>query len=199
VRSALVWNVRGLTSAGTASLHERHQFLDNFDFVFLCETQLIAPPSHLLPDHDLHSLPADTAGRPGEGLLLAVRRSLGLVTIPWPVDPKSGTLWVQVRQPGSGKRYMLGSGYIPPSASHQLRRLTADWFPLSAERRFGELRRRAGQFDPCPRADGTSPRAAYAPVWAPDAGQPRTTSDDPGTRRGAKREILHCPSLTQAD
>jgi len=132
VRSALVWNVRGLTSAGTASLHETHQFLDTFDFVFLSETQLIAPLSHLLPDHDLHSLPADTAGRPGEGLLLAIRRSLGLVTIPWPADPKSGTLWVQVQHPGSGERYMLGSCYIPPSASRQLRRLTADGLPLSA-------------------------------------------------------------------
>jgi len=39
VRSALVWNIRGLTSAGTASLHETHLFLDTFDFVFLSESR----------------------------------------------------------------------------------------------------------------------------------------------------------------
>lgn len=126
MHSALVWNVHGLTSAGTASLYGTHQYLDTFDFVFLSETALTAPPPWLLPRHTVHTLPATVEGRAGQGLLLGVRTSLGLSVSLWPTNPASGTLWLRLRHPASPELFFFGVSYMPPSTSRQMQQLSAD-------------------------------------------------------------------------
>ncbi len=124
--------MRGLTNAGAAAFHETHQYLDGFDFVLLSETQLVEPPQHLLPQHILYTTPASADARPGEGLLIGVRRSLGLSLTSWQSHPTSSTMWLQLRHPADTQPFFFGVCYMPPRGSHQLRL-------VDSERRFAAL------------------------------------------------------------
>jgi len=85
---------------------------------------------------------------------------------------------------------MLGSCYILPSASHQLRRPTADGLPLSAERRFGELRRQVGlaaTIGPVILAGDFNARISVEPAPSPPAapfGRTRGCNDTTVTAHG---------------
>ncbi len=79
---------------------------------------------------------------------------------------------------------------LPPSASHQLRRLTADGLPLSAERRFGELRRQVGlaaAIGPVILAGDFNARIGVEPAPSPPAapsGRTRGCTDTTVTAHG---------------
>ncbi len=85
---------------------------------------------------------------------------------------------------------MLGSCYIPPSASHQLRRLAADGLLRSAERRFGELRRQVGlaaAIGPVILAGDFNARIGVEPAPSPPAapsGRTRGCTDTTVTAHG---------------
>ena len=119
-------------------MHATHQYLDRFDFVLLSETQLVALPQHLLPRHVLYTTPASADARPGEGLLIGVRRNLGLSVAVWPSNPISGTLWLQLRHPADAEPHFLGVCYMPGCGLPQLR-------SAGLRQRFAELQSQVSQ------------------------------------------------------
>ena len=86
----------------------------------LTETQRISVPEQLFSGYSLATIPASEDSRPGEGLLLAVRRSSRYVVTDHTSD--SSTLWVRLQLAGSSQPpLLLGASYIPPATSRQLR------------------------------------------------------------------------------
>jgi hypothetical protein len=71
-------------------------------------------------------MPAKHAGRAGQGLLVAVRRSLCLSVAQWPTNPASGALWVRIRHPHETNCYFIAAAYVPPSTSDQFALLSLD-------------------------------------------------------------------------
>ena len=127
--------MNGLAGVATASAHSTFQYLASHDIVALCETKLGSVPHHLLPEHTLHSLAAECDHASGQGLLLGVRKSLGLSVRPWfPACGFSGAIWLQVCHTATSEQYFFGVCYVPPTGSRQLRR-------RNVERRLHSLRR----------------------------------------------------------
>ena len=116
-------------------MNNTFEYLHGFDIVAVSETKLLSLPRHLLPDHTLHSVPAERQHKAGQGLLLGVRTALNYTVQPWfPSCGGSGTAWLQLTQRGSSEQFFIGVCYVPTVSSPQLR-------TKSFEQRLAALRR----------------------------------------------------------
>ena len=115
--SFLVWNAAGLSEV-TAVLHETWAYIAQFDVIMLSETQTPATLHQRLPNHIVHTIPASTSGRRGEGLLLAVRQSLPFSVTHSVTNQENGVIWLTLR-PSHTSRHTttIGVSYIPPESS----------------------------------------------------------------------------------
>ena len=87
--------------------------------ILLSETRCLCTPAGFLPHHSVALVPATAQGRAGEGLLVAVRRQLSIRIRDWSSDETS--LWLQLSFPGHAAPLFVGSCYLPPAGSPQLR------------------------------------------------------------------------------
>ncbi len=94
--SFLVWNVSGLSEV-TSVLHETWAYIGQFDVTVLSETQTPATLHQQLPNHIVHTILASTAGRRGEGLLLAVRQQLPFSITHWDANQANCVIWLTLR------------------------------------------------------------------------------------------------------
>ena len=94
----------------------------------LSETQTAAPLHQQLPQHTVHSIPAFTDGKRGEGLLLAIKRQLPYSITHISIDHDNCTIWLDLCSTSDrGRKVMLAVCYIPPDSHHsvQLQRTSA--------------------------------------------------------------------------
>ena len=95
----------------------------------LTETQTSALLNRQLSGFSVHSIPATVLNRAGEGVLLAVKRTLPYSISHWHVDSTNSTIWLTLkpRQPQQVLPLTLGVYYIPPEShrSPQLARRSA--------------------------------------------------------------------------
>jgi len=109
--------VSGLSEV-TSVLHETWAYIGQFDIIMLSETQTPATLHQQLPNHIVHTIPASTVGRRGEGLLLAVRQQLPFSITHWDADQANCVIWLTLRpshtdQPAT----TIGVCYVPPETT----------------------------------------------------------------------------------
>ena len=125
--SILIWNVHGLPEVRSAQF-DTWQFVTQFDIVMLTETQSPAVFSRQLSGYSVHTIPASSVGKAGEGVLLAVRQSLPYSVSHAYTDQANNTIWLTLK-PQHAQQPMLTVGvcYVPPASnrSPQLRRRSA--------------------------------------------------------------------------
>ena len=101
----------------------------------LTETQTPAVLSRQLSNYIVHTLPASSVGKAGEGVLLAVKQHLPYAISHSQLDQQNGTIWLTLKPTQSQQTPLtLGVCYMPPASSRsaQLRR-------KSAQARFDSL------------------------------------------------------------
>ena len=90
----------------------------DFDILLLSETRADYVPDDLQPEHSIAFCPASRAGRAGEGMAVAVRKSHAYHVQDWASDETS--LWVQLVFPSGARPIIIGTCYIPPAGSRNL-------------------------------------------------------------------------------
>ena len=118
----LYWNINGLTDS-KAYLHDIYQQLSRFDIVLLTETRVDGLDSRALTGFSVALVPSSQPGQAGEGLLVAVKRSLHYTVMDW--GSNNTSLWVKV-QFQTGPPLVVGVCYFPPQGSPQLREIDLD-------------------------------------------------------------------------
>ena len=119
----------------TAVLHETWEYIGQFDIIMLSETQTPATLHQQLPNHTVHTIPASTVGRRGEGLLLAVRQRLPFSITHWDADQTNCVIWLTLRPAHSSQRATtVGVCYVPPETT-----IAAQTGGRSAQLRFQAL------------------------------------------------------------
>ena len=98
----------------------------------LSETQTPATLHQQLPNHTVHTIPASTVGRHGEGLLLAVRQLLPFSITHWDADQTNCVIWLTLRP--SHTSQTIGVCCVPPETT-----ITAQTGGKSAQLRFQAL------------------------------------------------------------
>jgi hypothetical protein len=92
--------------------------LQQFDIFLLTEARCSVWDDSLLPDHSIALVPADEAGKAGEGIVVAVRRNPGYHVQDWASNDTA--LWVRIVFAGGLKPLLIASCYVPPAGSPQL-------------------------------------------------------------------------------
>ena len=124
----------GLSDVQSA-LHETWEYIRQFDIVMLSETQTAAPLHRQLPQHTVHTIPASTHGRRGEGLLLAVSRQLPFAVTHTRTDQDSCVIWLSLRSSAAHRQNItIAVCYVPPDSQH-----SAQLQGRSAQARFTSL------------------------------------------------------------
>ena len=90
----------------------------DFDVLLLTETRADYIPDALLPGHSIAFSPASRAGRAGEGMAIAVKKSPAYHVQDWSSDETS--LWVKLLFPSGASPVIIGTCYIPPAGSRNL-------------------------------------------------------------------------------
>lgn len=94
-------------------------YLRGFDILLLSETRAADVSDSLLSEYSIAFSPASRQGVAGEGLLVAVKKSLAYHVQDWSSD--STSLWVKLIFQGNAQALIVGACYIPPAGSHNLR------------------------------------------------------------------------------
>lgn len=94
-------------------------YLRGFDILLLSETRASDVSDSLLSEFSIAFSPASRQGVAGEGLLVAVKKSLAYHVQDWSSDTTS--LWVKLIFQGDATPLIVGTCYIPPAGSHNLR------------------------------------------------------------------------------
>lgn len=95
------------------------QYLRSFDIILLTETRADSVADHMFPDHSIAFSPASQAGQAGEGMMIAARKSHAYHLQDWTSDDTS--LWVKIIFPSGAAPLIIGTCYMPPQGSHNLR------------------------------------------------------------------------------
>ena len=106
------------------------QYLRSFDIILLTETRVDNVADNIFPDHSIAFSPARQAGQAGEGMTIAVRKFHAYHLQDWTSDDTS--LWVKLIFPSGAAPLIVGTCYMPPQASQNLR-------VEDAPSRFGKL------------------------------------------------------------
>ena len=93
-------------------LHDTLDYLSSFDINLLCETRCLVLPDNFLPFFDTFHVPTSSSGKAGEGLLISVRRSLGIATNVLAEDGSS--IWLSLTSANFQRPLVVASCYIPP-------------------------------------------------------------------------------------
>ena len=175
--SVLAWNVNGLHDSKLL-LWDTCTYLD---IVLLCETRCLSLPAGVLPDHSVALVPAQSPGRAGEGLILAVRKSLNLRVQDWASDATS--LCVKLVFPDDHTPLLVGICYLPPAGSHQLTAISladrlaaleADLLSACSAGDVilaGDFNARVGALDDSPDADHPLPPRGATDITVTQSGQ----------------------------
>ena len=84
----------------------------------LSETQTPATLHQQLPNHTVHTIPASTIGRRGEGLLLAVRQQLPFSITHWEANQTNCVILLTLRPSHTDQRATtVGVCYVPPETT----------------------------------------------------------------------------------
>ncbi|DBA87835.1 TPA: hypothetical protein ACH3X1_004832 [Trebouxia sp. C0004] len=99
-------------------LHETWAYIGQFDIIMLSETQTPATLHQQLPNHVVHTIPASTVGRRGEGLLLAIKQQLPFSITHWDADLANCVIWLTLRPSHTNQRATtIGMCYVPPETT----------------------------------------------------------------------------------
>ncbi|DBA81924.1 TPA: hypothetical protein ACH3X1_007637 [Trebouxia sp. C0004] len=99
-------------------LHETWAYTGQFDIIMLSEIQTSATLHQQLPNHVVHTIPASTVGRRGEGLLLAVNQQLPFSITHWDADQANCVIWLTLRPSHTNQRATtIGVCYVPPETT----------------------------------------------------------------------------------
>ncbi len=102
----------------TSVLHETWAYIGQFDIIMLSETQTPATLHQQLPDHIVHTIPASTVSRRGEGLLLAVRQQLPFSITHCDADQANCVIWLTLRPSHTNQHATtIGVCYVPPETT----------------------------------------------------------------------------------
>ncbi len=102
----------------TSVLHETWAYIGQFDIIMLSETQTPATLHQQLPDHIVHTIPASTVSRRGEGLLLAVRQQLPFSITHYDADQANCVIWLTLRPSHTNQHATtIGVCYVPPETT----------------------------------------------------------------------------------
>ncbi len=84
----------------------------------LSETQTPATLHQQLPNHIVHTIPASTVSRRGEGLLLAVRQQLPFSITHCDADQAKCVIWLTLRPSHTHQHATtIGVCYVPPETT----------------------------------------------------------------------------------
>ena len=84
----------------------------------LTETQTPALLCQQLNHYIVHTIPATSTGKAGEGVLLAVRQTLPYSISHWQTDQTNSTIWLTLKPTQSQQQPLtLGVCYVPPESS----------------------------------------------------------------------------------
>lgn len=107
-----MWNINGASDqklvAGTAA------YLTQYDIICLVETRARRLRASLLPDHQIFEHPATANGKGGQGLAIAVRRSLAYNSKTWAASHSA--LWIQLECTNRTEPLFVAACYVPPAS-----------------------------------------------------------------------------------
>lgn len=103
---------------GKLALYDGLQYMQGFDVLLLTETRAEYIPDNPFPEHSIAFCPASRAGRAGEGVTVAVRKSHAYHVQDWASDETS--LWVKLVFPSGARPVIVGTCYVRPAGSRNL-------------------------------------------------------------------------------